>query len=164
MNIDDSFENTPKSKTQIKDEMRDLQKLGEALLDLPLSVYQTFPIPEELNSALELARKINSHGAMRRQMQFIGKIMRTIDAQPLQEAYDEWLTGNKKLAREHQHLEDLRDELINGDKQALENIITKHTNCDIQQLRQLIRLAQQEKSLNKPPKNYRKLFQFLKDL
>lgn len=152
-----------KSKTQLKDEMHELQSLGEALLALPLSVYNTLPVPEDLDNALTAARKISAHGARRRQMQFIGKVMRTIDAAPLQAAYDEWRTGNKKLAREHQNLEELRDKLIAGDKSALDEFIQQHKDCDIQQLRQLIRLAQQEKKLDKPPKNYRKLFQFLKE-
>lgn len=157
------FEEEPKSKTRLKDEMHELQSLGEALLALPLSVYNTLPVPEDLDNALTAARKISAHGARRRQMQFIGRVMRSIDAAPLQAAYDEWKSGNKKLAREHQGLEELRDDLIAGNKSTLDEYIQQHPDCDIQQLRQLIRLAQQEKNLAKPPKNYRKLFQFLKE-
>jgi ribosome-associated protein len=160
---DEDFSEEIKSKTRLKDEMHELQSLGEALLALPLSVYHTLPVPENLDSALTAARKITAHGARRRQMQFIGKVMRSIDAAPLQAAYDEWKSGNKKLAREHQNLEELRDSLIAGDKAVMDAFIQEHQNCDIQQLRQLIRLAQQEKKLEKPPRNYRKLFQFLKD-
>jgi ribosome-associated protein len=163
MNTENDFEDI-KSKSALKAEMLELQALGEALLALPLSVYEKFPVPEELDSALTLARKITSHSAKRRQIQFIGRVMRNIDAEPLQLAYNEWREGNKKLAREHHHLEELRDQLIAGDKACLEQLIESHPDCDIQQLRQLIRQAQQEKTLNKPPKNYRKLFQFLKDL
>ncbi len=164
--MNNDFEDTQeiKSKTQLKDEMHELQSLGEALLALPLSVYHTLPVPEDLDDALTAARKITAHGARRRQMQFIGKVMRTIDAAPLEAAYEEWKAGNKKLAREHQYLEELRDKLITGDKVALDEFIQQHQDCDIQQLRQLIRLAQQEKKQDKPPKNYRKLFQFLKEI
>lgn len=153
-----------KSKTQLKDEMHELQALGEALLALPLAVYQTMPLPEELDSAINAARKIIAHGARRRQMQFIGKVMRNIDVKDIQEAYNAWQTGNKKLAREHHHLEEVRDKLIAGEKAVFDELLAEHPDCDIQQLRQLIRLAQQEKKQGKPPKNYRKLFQLLKEL
>lgn len=162
--MNDELLNEEKSKSERKRDMLELQVLGEALLALPLSVYEKFSIPEELDDALNAARKITAHGAKRRQLQFIGKVMRNIDAEPLQQEYDDWKEGNRKLARNHQHLEEIRDQLIIGDKDCLETFINEHPQCDIQQLRQLIRQAQQEKLLNKPPKNFRKLFQLLKDL
>lgn len=158
------FDDESKSKSQIKHEMHELQALGEALIELPDSIYETFPVPEELDTAIRAARKINSHGARRRQLQLIGKIMRNIDSEPIAEAYQSWKTGRKKLAREHQQLEQLREELLTSNRKALEELLLAHPGCDIQQLRQLIRLAQQEQAAGKPPKYYRKLFQFLKDL
>ena len=157
-------EDQPKSKTQIKLEMHELQALGEALLQLPESVYNTFPIPEELDNEIVAARKIKTHSAKRRQLQLIGKIMRHIETDEIAAAYNHWQTGMKQAAREHHQLEQLRDELINGNKAALEQLITAHPDCDIQQLRQLIRLAQSEQTNQKPPKYYRKLFQFIKEL
>jgi len=152
------------SKSELKKRMLELQVLGEALLALPLSVYEKFPVPEELDDALSAARKITANSAKRRQLQFIGKVMRNIDAEPLQLAYDNWKEGNRKLARVHHSLEELRDELVSGNKESLQRVIESHPTCDIQQLRQLIRQSQVEKEQNKPPKNYRKLFQFLKEL
>ncbi len=110
------------------------------------------------------AKRINSNIAKRRQIQYIGKLMRRIDAEPIQSAYDEWKSGRKKMARDHQQLEETRDRLVDGDKNALSEVIENHPDCNIQQLRQLIRSAQHERKLEKPPKNYRKLFQFLKEL
>lgn len=153
-----------KSKTQVKKELHALQDLGKVLLELPLGVYQSLPIPEDLDEAIKQSRKITSHVARKRQIQYIGKLMRQIDVEPIQHAYDEWKNGRKKLAREHQQLEKTRELLLSGNKDTLNEIIEQHPECDIQQLRQLIRLAQQEQKLQKPPKNYRKLFQFLKEL
>ncbi len=153
-----------KSKSQLKREVEALQKLGESLLELPDAIYKSFPIPEDLDAALQDAKRIKSNVAKKRQMQFIGKVMRDIDAEPIQQAYEEWKTGRKKMAREFHKLEQLRDDLIAGENDALQTLITEHPSVDIQQLRQLIRGAQQEKKNNKPPKNFRKLFQLLKEL
>ncbi len=153
-----------KSKTQIKQEMHALQALGEALLEVPMGVYKSFPIPAELDEVIKETRKITSNIARKRQLQYLGKVMRQVEIDPIQSAYDEWKSGRKKIARNHHHLEETRDKLIEGDKTTLNEVIEKHPECNIQQLRQLIRLAQQERKLQKPPKNYRKLFQFLKEL
>lgn len=153
-----------KSKTQIKREMEALQALGELLLDVPPGVYKKMPIPEELDDALQTIKKIKSHSARRRQLQYIGKVMRQIDAAPIQAAVDEWRNGHKKLAREFHKLEQLRDDLLDNKNGVLQTVINDHPECDIQHLRQLIRMAQQERKQEKPPKNYRKLFQLLKSL
>ena len=156
-----------KSKTQIKQELHDLKKLGAALIDLPKNVYDQMPIPEKLDIAIKESKRIKSHIAQKRQLQYIGKIMRLIEVEEIkaiETAYNEWKNGRKTLAREHQQLEILRDKLIEGDKEALITFINDHPGCDIQHLRQIVRLAQQEKKLEKPPKNFRKLFQLLKDI
>lgn len=153
-----------KSKTRVKNEMHALQSLGEELLGIPVNVYKSFPIPDELGQAIADARKINSNSAMRRQLQLIGKLMRRIDSEPIQLALDEWKNGQKKRARDLQNIEKLREQLLDGDIDVLNDLIGSHPGCDIQQLRQLIRLAQQERKLEKPPKHFRKLFQFLKEL
>ena len=153
-----------KSKTRLKKEMHALQDLGAQLLELPAAAYKKMPIPEELDEAISAMRKIKSHPARRRQMQYIGKVMREIDAAPIQKAYDDWKNGNKQIAREFQQLEQLRDDLLAAKPGVLESLIEECPDCDIQQLRQLVRLAQQERNLQKPPKHFRKLFQLLKEL
>ena len=153
-----------KSKTQIKEEMHALKDLGSALLEVPKSVYDSFPIPDELDEAIQTSHRIKSHIAKKRQLQYIGKVMRRIEHEPIQAAYDEWKNGRKKLSREHNKLEELRDQLIEGDQDALNQVINDHPDCDIQQIRQMIRAAQQEKKQEKPPKSYRKLFKYLREL
>ncbi len=83
----------PKSKTRKKNEMLELQQLGESLLQVPPNIYKKLPIPEELNIAITEARKISSPGAKRRQLQFIGKLMRRIDPDPIRIAIEQWQSG-----------------------------------------------------------------------
>jgi len=83
-----------KSRTQKKKEDRALQRLGKQLVALPLSRLETMGLPDELLAAIELARKIRSHGARRRQIQYIGALMRHIDPQPIKTALDRIRTGN----------------------------------------------------------------------
>ena len=101
MSDNDIFEDEEyKSKTQIKEEMLALKDLGAALLDVPKSVYDSFPIPDELDEAIQTSHRIKSHIAKKRQLQYIGKVIRGIDYQPIQAAYDEWKNGRKKLSQE----------------------------------------------------------------
>ncbi|WAC08471.1 MAG: DUF615 domain-containing protein [Thermodesulfobacteriota bacterium] len=82
-----------KSRTQKKNEDRALQRLGEELVDLPLSTLKTMALPEELLSAIEFVHKIKSNSARRRQVQYIGVIMRRIDPQPIQAALERIRSG-----------------------------------------------------------------------
>jgi ribosome-associated protein len=77
-----------KSRTRKKNEDRALQRLGEQLAALPRVQLAAMELPDELLTAIESARKIKSHGARRRQMQYIGVLMRHIDLQPIQTALD----------------------------------------------------------------------------
>jgi len=84
-----------KSRTRKKNEDRALQRLGEQLVDLPFSQLETMELPEDLLTAIELARKIRSHGARRRQMQYIGALMRHIDPRPIATALER-IRGNRR--------------------------------------------------------------------
>ena len=84
-----------KSRTLNKKEDRALQRLGERLVALPLSQLETMELPDELMAAIELARKIKSHGARRRQMQYIGVLMRQIDPQPIETALESIRSGKQ---------------------------------------------------------------------
>lgn len=152
------------SRTEVKNNMLALQAFGEQLLALPKPVYDTFPIPAELDSALKEMARIKSNNAKKRQLQYIGKILRNMDVEPLKKAYDDLAEGRKRLSRSLIKLEALRDELIEGKERVFETVIADHPECDIQQFRQLIRLCQKEKETVNNKKNYKKLFQFLKEL
>jgi ribosome-associated protein len=153
-----------KSKTQKKIEAHSLQELGEKLLQLSKAQIKEIDIPEEVVEALNLARTIKSHEGLRRQVQFIGSLMRKIDSAPIQQAIDQLAQGNYRKAFEFKETEQWRDQLIAGDDELLEKILENHVKADRQQLSQLVRNARKEVGNNKPPKSSRVLFKYLREI
>lgn len=153
-----------KSKTQKKIEARSLQELGSKLLKLSQAQLKEIDIPEEVLDALTLARTIKSREGLRRQMQFIGSLMRKIDSEPIQQAVDQIEQGSYRKALEFKETEQWRDELIAGNNELLEEILENHINADRQQLSQLVRNARKEAGNNKPPKSSRVLFRYLREI
>jgi ribosome-associated protein len=152
------------SKTQKKKEAHSLQELGKKLLQLSRVQIKEINIPEEVLDALNLARTVKSHEGLRRQMQFIGSLMRKIDSDSIQQAVDHIEQGNHKKALEFKETEQWRDELISGNNELLEEILENHVNADRQQLSQLVRNARKEVGNNKPPKSSRALFKYLREI
>lgn len=156
----DSRQDTAPSKTQRKKDMHALQEIGEQLVELDPRKLAEFDLPEILMDAINLARPLNKHGARRRQMQYIGKLMRNIDVLPIQAKLDSWHQASlHQTARLHQ-LERWRERLLT-DEHALTELVQKYPAADLQHLRLLIRNAQKEKVAGKPPKSFRLLFQAL---
>jgi len=153
-----------KSKTQKKKEAHSLQRLGEKLLKLSKEQLREIDIPEEVLDALNLARTIKSREGLRRQVQFIGSLMRKIDSDPIQQAVNQIEQGNYRKALEFQETEQWRDDLIAGNDELLEEILENHINADRQQLSQLVRNARKEAGNNKPPKLARVLFRYLREI
>jgi len=143
------------SKTRRKKDMHALQEIGEQLVELDQKKLSEFDLPEILVDAINLARPMNKHGARRRQMQYIGRLMREIDALPIQEKLHQ-------TARLHQ-LERWRERLL-ADEHALTEFAQKYPQADLQRLRLLIRSAHKEKAADKPPKSFRLLFQELQEI
>lgn len=158
---DDSDGVEEKSKSQLKREMHELQELGEALVKLSDKELKKIPLPEELVDPIMLARRITANSGKRRQLQYIGKLMRRVDVAPLQQAYDDLKNGQRNAARKHQQVEKLRDALVGGDNAALESALNLYPTLERQQLTQLIRQAQKERELGKPAASARKIFQLL---
>ncbi|MCW8888112.1 MAG: DUF615 domain-containing protein [Gammaproteobacteria bacterium] len=151
------------SRSALKREADRLQALGEALLELPDSSLKEVELPEVLADAIEVAKKINSRSGYKRQRQYIGKLMRHIDPEPI-EKFLQQLKDHQGEANAHHHqLEKWRDQLIVGDNALLTELIEQYPTINAQQLRQLIRNAQKEKQQEKPPKYYRELFKFLRE-
>lgn len=148
------------SKTQRKKDMHALQEIGEQLVELDQNRLNEFDLPEILMDAINLARTMQKHGARRRQMQYIGKLMRNTDVLPIQEKLDSWHQASlQQTARLHQ-LERWRERLLT-DEHALTEFAQKYPAADLQYLRLLIRNTQREKAADKPPKSFRLLFQAL---
>jgi ribosome-associated protein len=159
-NPEDDHKKDIPSKTQRKKDMHALQEIGEQLVELDQKKLQAFDLPEILIDAINLARPMSKHGARRRQLQYIGKLMRNIDILPIQEKLDAWQkTSLHQTARLHQ-LERWRERLL-SDEHAFTEFAQKYPTADLQHLRLLIRNAQKEKAADKPPKSFRLLFQEL---
>lgn len=153
-----------KSKSEKKREMSALQGLGKRLMELSEVQMQGIGIPQELHNALHLARTLKSHPALRRQMQYIGVLMRRIDPGPVKQAIEDMDRGQKHKARAFQQLERMRNSLIEGDDTVIEEVSSRFPDTDIRKLRQFVRNARKEKKENQSPKYSRALFRYLREL
>lgn len=156
-------ESRRRSKTKAKEEVDALQALGNRLVGVGNDRLKKLDIPESLRDAVMEAKRITSHGALRRQMQYIGKLMRDVETAPIQEMLDE-IDGisNKANARFHA-LEKLRDRLLE-DEGVITTLKNDYPDLDVSALRTLRRNALKEQAEQKPPKAYRAIFQSLKSL
>ena len=159
---DPDLESRP-SKTRLKQEMHALQALGERLVELEPARITELDLPEKLTDALLETRKITSHGARRRQMQFIGKLMRAVDPVPVQEKLDAWQHSSPHHTAWLHQLERWRDRLI-SDEAAVTEFVQSYPQADVRQLRTLLRNIEKEKLANKPPRSFRALFQLLRQI
>ncbi len=160
---DDDLEELPPSKTKIKKQMLDLQSLGKTLTGVSTEKLRELDLPENLLVALTEYKRMTKFGALNRQLQYIGRLMRDVDPAPIQAKLEAWSgTSRHHTAWLHQ-VEQWRDRLLEeGD--ALTELLAAYPQADAQQLRTLIRNAQKEKELMKPPKSYREIFQILRDI
>ena len=156
------------SKTQLKAEADEKQALGEALLTLRADLMARLDLPEKLLDAIAQAKRITNFEGRRRQMQFIGKLMRQLDADPIRAAIDEQANGSADLTLALHLAEQWRDKLIASDD-ALGNWLTDYPGTDSQQLRALIRQARKDIAKPETPgeaprhgKSYREIFQLVK--
>lgn len=154
---------TPPSKTQRKASMHALQALGERLAELPPDRLRRIAMPEALLEAIRQAQGMGRNEARRRQMQYVGKLMRDVDPAPIEAAIAAFDgVSAVEIARQHR-LERLRARLLD-DEAVLTEIVAAHPGADAQRLRQLRRNALKEQEQNRPPKSFRALFQELKAL
>jgi ribosome-associated protein len=152
------------SKSERKRQMLALQKIGEALVSLSSPQLAQIPLEWPLNDAVHEARGLKTHEAKRRQMQFIGKLMRNVDVQPIVEALDKvQLKGQYSKAKFHQ-VERWRDQLIAQDDDTIQEFLTKHPLADNQQLRQLVRNAQKDVKEGKNSGADTALFRYLRSV
>jgi len=151
------------SKTRKKREMHELQALGVALAELSESQLKEMRLGEDLLEALLEAKRIRSHEAKRRQMQYIGRLMREVDPAPIRSRLAELEGSSAQASARHRRLETWRERLL-GDDEALTAFAAEHPGADLQALRTLIRNARKEQKESKPPRAYRELFRVLKEI
>ena len=143
--------------------MHELQALGSALVDLPDAQLEKIEMPDKLRDAVLEAKRIKSHEAKRRQMQYIGRLMREVDAAPIRAQLAEVEGHSAQANARHRRLEAWRERLV-GDDEALTAFAAEHPGADLQLLRTLIRNARKESAEGKPPRAYRELFRVLKEI
>ncbi|NHV27802.1 ribosome-associated protein [Burkholderia sp. D-99] len=152
------------SKSQLKREMHELQVLGQALVDLPKDALKRMPMPESLSDAVREARRITDHEGKRRQLQYVGRVMRSLtddETAALRTALDAQRGVNKAATARLHWIERTREQLLANDD-ALTEFLRQHPEADIQEGRMLIRNARKEAQQGKPPRYFRELFQWIK--
>lgn len=151
------------SKSQQKRDVEALQELGEELVKLPDSQFKRMELPEDLRVAVAACRKITQNGALRRQKQYIGKLMRSIDPAPIQAQLDVFNGASAAENAKLHQAEKWREKLI-ADNEALTLFLNAYPDTDATHLRQIIRNAREEAKLNKPPKSYREIFRVIREV
>ncbi|KQZ80127.1 hypothetical protein ASD55_05505 [Rhodanobacter sp. Root561] len=156
------------SRTQQRRDALAVLALAQQLVDLQPSRLAKLPLPDDVRHEIDVTRRISSHGAKKRQLAFLAKVMRRFDEDDFAAVRAELGENREKQRQETaamHRLESMRDRLIAEDETALSELIAEHPQVDRQHLRSLVRQARVEKDTpNKPPKAYREIFQLLKDL
>lgn len=158
----DEIEEAP-SRSQLKRESAELQKLGLAFVALGDAVIKESGLPSEVENAFLRLKTISKHEARRRHLQYIGKIMRTFDTTHVREIVEAAEKGHSLKTTDFHRIEVMREHLIDGDDGLLQELFDSHPE-EGQRLRQLVLGARREKASAKPPKNTRALFKILRIL
>ena len=153
----------PMSKTKLKAEADAAQSIGKSLVDLPKDKLIKLALPEALFDAVIEAKRLTANGAIRRQMQYLGRLMRDIDATPIVEQLQAWEGKNTQENARFHSMERWRDRLI-SDANTLSEFLMAYPHTDSQQMRTLIRNAQKEAAASKPPKSSRELFKLIREV
>ena len=154
------------SKSEMKRQVNALQELGAALIAEPRDRVKRVPMPEDVRDAILECQLITNHEGRRRQLQYVGKKMRTLDeaeVAAIQQAIDSWKGLSKADTNAMHALERRREKLLTDDK-VLTTLLAENPELDAQHLRTLIRNARKEQAESKPPKAYREIFQILKQV
>jgi len=158
------YADEPPSKSELKRQSRDLQDLGQALVDLPAAEFDALPVPEDLRDAIVAARRITSHGARVRQRLYIGKLLRNIDPEPIREALANRAEVDRQRVRREHVIEAWRDRLLADEPAAWTELVALVGADNLPQLRSLVRQARAERDAARAPSAARQLFRRLRDL
>lgn len=151
------------SKTRRKREMHELQALGARLVELNPEQLAAVAVPEDLRDAVAQFRRMTKHEARRRQMQYIGRLMRSVDPAPIREKLKVWDGLSAEHTAQQHRVERWRDRLLEDDA-AIDELLRVHPGIDARRLRALARKAREERSAGTPPRAYRDLFRTLREI
>ncbi|MFP4296012.1 MAG: ribosome biogenesis factor YjgA [Halothiobacillaceae bacterium] len=160
---DEEHEDSGPSKSERKRQATALQDLGERLVELSREQLDALPIGDALRQAILLAQTIRAHGGRRRQLQYIGKLMRGEDADAIRAALERLDPASPRAVRIQHLAESWRERLLAEGDEALAALVAEHPGLEVQPLRQTIRQARQERARGAPPHHYRTLFRTLRD-
>ena len=152
------------SKSEIKRDCHHLLDIGEEILKLSTEDRHSLGLPEDVEAAVSTALKIKSRSGLKRQRQYIGKLLRSVDNEIIEARLKKIQHRHDTNTAQFKRLEKWRDSLIDNDKESLNQVITHFPDIDRQHINQLIRAAQQEKKHDKAPAAARKLFKYLREL
>jgi ribosome-associated protein len=153
------------SRTRLKRKMHDLQELGERLVSLSPGQIRAMEMPEDLTEAVLLARTLKSRGARRRQIQYIGVLMRETDPEPIRRALEALSLGLKTQIRTFRMVERWRDDLVSGDDAPLAEILHRFPDADQSLLLRMVRDVREEQAPKGVSRSSRRaLFRYLRDL
>ncbi|QXP82875.1 ribosome biogenesis factor YjgA [Methylococcus sp. ANG] len=153
-----------RSHAKMKRESAELLELGRELVLLPRESLDRLTLPEPVAEAVRLGRTISAHGALKRQIKYIGKLLRQIDADPIRGALDDIKSDSATAARRQHCIERWRDRLIAEGDEAVNALMGEFPGADRQLLRKLVRGAREERDQAKPPRHARQLFQEIRRL
>jgi ribosome-associated protein len=148
------------SKTQLKKQMHDLQALGAELLELNEQQLASVELPERLLDAVRDARRMTKFEARRRQLQYIGKLMRDVDPEPIRSRLDAWKSVSRAHTARLHLLERWRTRLLE-EPDAIADFARDYPHADTARLRLLVRNTHRERESGQPPRSYRALFHLL---
>lgn len=151
------------SKSQLKRDSTALQDLGRELGELPRERLRELDLPEKLLEALLAYQTITAHEGKRRQFQYIGRLMRDVDPAPLREALERFSGASKAEVYDMHLAERWRERLLGEDAAVFAEFAGAYPRTDLQQLRVLIRNAKKEREAGKPPRDFRKLYQLVRE-
>lgn len=152
------------SKSQRKREANEILDLAKQLVSMTESRLKKMPLDPDLRDEVNFARNIRAHGARKRQLMTVGKILRRSDNEELLDAVNNVNQKNRQENARFHHIEAWRNKLIEGSDKELSELLEQTTVANAQNLRQLIRNAKKEAKLGKPPTASRKLFKLLREL
>ena len=143
--------------------MERLQEMGKQLVELPAKTLALIDLPDDLHEAITFARSIRSHEARRRQLQYIGRIMRSVNAEEINRQLLEHQHAHQAASQQHHLLENLRDSLIDNGDETLNQLLEEHPAINRKELQRLVRDARTEHQQGRSGKSYKALFRFLRD-
>ncbi len=154
----------PPSKSELKRRSREIEVLGEALIDLDEARLAALPLPDDLRAAVDTARRITSHGARVRQRQYVGKLMRRMDVEPIREALEQVAAEDRRRIRREHELERWRERLVADEAGAWSELGGRAGPEDLEKLAGLARQARAERAAGGAGTAGRQLFRRLREL